>query len=112
MASASTGTTSGGTRGKTRVEYSITTGGGPSSYDQAILYISTYNRVDKLGINYINIVTNNGGGITGASTKATSAYSASYTRTYGPNSIINISGRFYVTCTYFGSFTKNVAKAI
>lgn len=105
------GKTEGGDLGVTTVRYTIAIAGSANTYDQPYLRISTDHVVEELGIKDINIIRNDGGGITGVSRSATNSkgavvYSDS---TYGANSVISVSAHFYVNSKNFGIFNKNLA---
>lgn len=104
-----TGYTSGGSRDKTKVQ--CTVGDSSSStYSQAYLQMTTVNTVDNMKIKNINIITSNGGGITGANTSGKSTKSLIYKKSFAPNlKIKSASGTFNISCSAFGSFTRNMS---
>lgn len=109
-ATTTNGTTAGGSLGKTGVSCTISINGSSSTYSQAYLKIVTDNRVEKLGIKNINVVTKSGGGETGKKASQTNAYSSTFNgNTFAPGAIKSISAHFYVTSSNFGNFTKNMS---
>lgn len=104
-----TGYTSGGSRDKTKVQCRV----GDSScsvYSQAYLQMTTVNTVDNMKIKNINIITSNGGGITGANTSGKSTKNLIYKKSFAPNLWIkSASGTFSISCSAFGSFTRNMS---
>jgi len=105
------GYTSGGNRGKTKVQCTI--GDSSSSmYCQAYLQMTTVNGniVDTMKIKNINIITSNGGGITGANATESKTDNLIYKKSFAPNlKVKSASGTFSISCTAFGSFTRNMS---
>ena len=96
-----TGYTSGGSRDKTKVQCRVGDGS-CSVYSQAYLQMTTENTVDN--------ITSNGGGITGENTSGKSTKNLIYKKSFAPNLWIkSASGTFSISCSAFGSFTRNMS---